>query len=116
MAVYNVYKPNEVGSVVVPVAVSASDTFAVQPTGKYVLVVINAGGSPDNVVIDDPVTPLPAGAAASGTFADIAQAVANGTTKAFQIEAARHAAGGVVTVTNSFITTVTAYVLGPFAG
>jgi hypothetical protein len=114
MAAYNVYKPNEVGLAVVPVAVSAADTIAVQPNGKYVLVVNNAGGSPDTVVIDDPNTVVPLGAAASSTFADISQAVAAGTLKAFAFDAARHGAGGVVNITNSFITTVTAYVLGPF--
>lgn len=115
MATYPVYKPNEVGAVVAPVAVSASDTFPVLPSGKYVIVIINAGGSPDNITIDDPTTPVPLGGPASSTFADITQTVTNATTKAFMIEAARHGAGGLVTVTNSFITTVTAYVLGPFA-
>lgn len=114
MAVYNVYKPTEAGVAIVPVAVSAADTFPVGTSGEYELVVVNGGGSPDNVAIDDPTTPLPAGAAASTTFADVAQAVANGTNKAFRVPAGRFGNAGVVNVTHSFITTVTAYVLGPF--
>jgi hypothetical protein len=115
MATYNVGSPTPSGVVVAPIAVSASDTFPVQQGGKYVLVVRNGGGSPDTVVVDDPNTALPTGAAPSSTFADISKSVVNATEQAFLIDANRHRdpVTGLVTVTHSFITTVTAVVYGP---
>jgi hypothetical protein len=118
VATPNIYRPGAAGLAVVPVAVAASDSFAVQPSGLYLYYLVNGGGSPDNVVIDDPNTPLPVGAAASTTFADVAQTVANGANRVFLVDAARHRdpTTGLVTVTHSFITSVTAVVFGPFSG
>jgi hypothetical protein len=99
-----------------PIAVSATDTIPVQSSGRYLLIVRNAGGTVDNVSIDDPNTTVPPGSAASSTFADVIGTVPITTGEmSWILDAARHrdAATGNITVTHSFITTVTAVVIGP---
>ncbi|MFC6017799.1 hypothetical protein ACFP2T_16480 [Plantactinospora solaniradicis] len=93
-----------------PAAVSSSDTIAssiLGTLGAY-LVVINAGGSPDNVTVSDSgFTP------AANPASTSANAVANGTTEVMYISPkAVNPSTGVVTVTHSFTTSVT-YVLLP---
>jgi hypothetical protein len=55
MAALTVFNPTNTGTVYTTTAVSASDTIAAAslgPRGGYLLV-LNAGGSPDSVVISD---------------------------------------------------------------
>lgn len=95
--------------------VSASDRFAATQGRKYLLRVNNGGGSPSNVVIDDPNSQLPVGGGGTaGTFADVTVAVTNGTVKSHIIDASRHMdASGWINLTFSFITSVTAEIYGP---
>src|SRR5262245_13865718 len=86
-------------------AVASSDTINVAvmgPNGCY-LEIINAGGSPDNVTISD------AGATPAGTApGTIASTVANGTSKVFWVRREQvNLATGLVTITHSFLTSVT---------
>ena len=89
------------GTLMVPVAVSASDTFNVDP-GGLILEVINGGGSPDTVTVVDPGT-TPAGSAATNP----SQAVAAATRREFKIGPQFANSSGVITVTHSFTTSVT---------
>lgn len=86
-------------------SVSASDTVSIAQLGQYGadLIVINGGASPDTVAISDAgKTPAANAGSTSGG------SVTNGTTKSFHIS--RQAADpttGLVTVTHSFTTSVT---------
>jgi hypothetical protein len=89
------------------VAVAATDTINVSqmgPNGCY-LEVLNGGGSPDNVTISDAGV-TPAGSPLTGgTFP---QTVTNGTNRVFHIRREQvNPTTGNVTVTHSFITSVT---------
>jgi len=88
-------------------AVAATDTIAeavMGPLGVY-LEVINGGGSPDNVTISDAGL-TPAGSPLTGgTFP---QTVTNGTNRVFFIARSQlHPSTRLVTITHSFITSVT---------
>lgn len=93
------------GGVATPGApVSASDTIAQSVMGPLgcILEILNGGASPDNMTISDAsVTSSGAGAAAN------APSVTNGTNKVFVIRPIQADPTGVVTVTHSFITSVT---------
>jgi hypothetical protein len=89
------------GTLMVPVAVSASDTINVDPAG-LILEVINGGGSPDTVTVVDPGA-TPAGSAATSPT----QAVAAATRREFRIGPQFANTSGVITVTHSFTTSVT---------
>lgn len=99
-----------------PTAVGASDVIPVAVTGKYLLIVRNGGGTVDNVSIDDPNTPLPPGAAANATFADVIGTVPITTGEmSWTLDAGRFRDGaGNINLTHSFTTTVTAVCIGPF--
>ncbi len=110
MALLTATRPAATGTTWTPAAVAASDTISASDLGQNgaVLIVINGGGSPDNVTVSDAGL-TPAGNAATTA----AVAVANGTTKAIFISPrAVNLSTGVVTVTHSFTTSVT-YVLLP---
>jgi hypothetical protein len=96
-------------------AVGASDTIPVAPTGKYLLIVKNAGGSPDNMVIDDPTTPGAVGATAVQN-PDVSTTIPATTgERHFELEAQRFRdVNGNINVTHSFTTTVTCIVYGPY--
>jgi len=113
MATYTVQTVTEAGVVPTYTAVAASDTFtpATADLDKtHILHVKNAGGSSDTVTVDDPssVTPI----AATAFNADQTGAVANATERVFRIDPrrCRNAGTGLITVTHSFTTTVTAAV------
>ena len=89
------------GTLMVPQAVSASDTFTADADG-LILEVINGGASPDTVTVVDPGT-TPAGSAATNPT----QSVAAGARRHFRIGPQFANSSGVVTVTHSFTTTVT---------
>ncbi len=110
MALLTATRPVAAGTAWSPAAVSASDTISANDLGALgaFLVVINGGGSSDNVTVSDSGT-TPAGNAATTP----ANAVANGTTEIMYISPrAVNLATGLVTVTHSFTTSVT-YVLLP---
>lgn len=96
--------PTQNGTVIAPAAVSASDTIdrsIMGPKGCY-LKIINGGGSPDTVAISD-ASIAPSGSPATPP----GSAVANGTSKSFHIKPEQvNPATGLVTVTNSFTTSV----------
>lgn len=105
MALLTSIRPTSVGVAVTGTAVSASDTIAAADLGTNgaFLVVINAGGSPDTVaILDGGSTPAGnAGVSAGGS-------VTNATTKVFFISPKMiNPSTLVVTVTHSFLTTVT---------
>lgn len=109
MALLTATRPTATGVAWTPAAVSASDTISASDLGSLgaYLVVINGGGSPDNVTVSDSGA-TPAGNAATTT----AVAVTNATTKAIFISPrAVNPSTGVVTVTNSFTTSVTCVLL-----
>lgn len=110
MAALGATVPTAVGVAYAGAAVAASDTIAAAHLGTRGahLVIINGGGSTDNVEVSD------ASLSQAGNPADTtAVAVAAGTAKAIYISPrAVDPVTGLVTVTNSFITTVT-YVLLP---
>jgi hypothetical protein len=89
------------GTLMVPAAVSASDTITADPQG-LILEVINGGGSPDTVTIVDAGT-TPAGSVATNPT----QAVAAGTRREFRLGPQYANTSGVITVTHSFTTSVT---------
>ena len=89
------------GTLMVPAAVSASDTIQLT-SGSIILEVINGGASPDTVTIVDPgSTPAGNPGTATGT------AVAAGTRREWLLTTADANSSGIVTVTHSFTTSVT---------
>ena len=105
MALLTVQNSTIAGFVPTYGAVSASDTFP--NDGRTILYIKNAGGSPDVVAIDS-VT-----ACNQGSDHDGGSSVTNATEKCFgPFDPTRFNTGtGVVTVTNSFITSVTCAVI-----
>lgn len=89
------------GTLMVPVAVSASDTITADPQG-LILEVINGGASPDTVTIVDPGT-TPAGSTATNPT----QSVAASTRREFRLGPQYANSSGVITVNHSFTTSVT---------
>jgi hypothetical protein len=110
MALLTATVPTAAGVTWTPAAVSASDTISSSDLGDRgaYLIVINGGGSSDNVTVSD------SGSTPGGNTATTAAvAVANGTTKAIFISPRKvNPSTSVVTVTHSFTTSVT-YVLIP---
>ena len=89
------------GTLMVPVAVSASDTINADSRG-LILEVINGGGSPDVVTIVDP------GLTAAGSAAtNPSQSVAAGTRREFFLGPQFQNNSGIITVQHSFTTSVT---------
>jgi hypothetical protein len=105
MAALTFITPTNTGALSAPTAVAASDTIAQSSMGKLgcYLDIINGGGSSDTVAWSDAGT-TPAG----NTTAGGGGPVANGAARTFFIsrEAAAPATG-LVTVTHTFITSVT---------
>jgi hypothetical protein len=110
MATYTVQQVSEAGTLGTYTAVSATDTFTPLNDLPHILHVKNAGGSSDTVTVDDPnsVTPV----AATAFNPDPTGVVANATERFFRIDPrrCRNSGTGLVTVTHSFTTTVTAAV------
>lgn len=110
MALLTITQPTTAGVLGTPTAVSSSDTVntaALGGRGAY-LMVINAGGSPDTVNISDSSATQAGGSNSTG----FGGAVAAATTRFFFIGPnAVNIATGVVTVTHSFTTTVTCYLI-----
>src|SRR5215203_2354585 len=86
------------GTLMVPAAVSASDTINVDPSG-LILEVINGGGSPDTVTVLDPgSTPAGTGSLGGGQ----SQSVLNGTRREFKLVPQFANTSGIITVTPNF--------------
>jgi len=105
MAALTATTPVRTGVATPGAAVSASDTIAASLLGSLgaFLEILNGGGSPDTMSISDAsVTPTGAAAAANGP------SVTNGTNKVFLIRPQQaDPITGLVTITHSFITSVT---------
>jgi hypothetical protein len=96
--------PSANGTAVTGAAVAASDTIAQSIMGGRgcLLEILNGGGSPDVVAISDAgLTPAGSSPILPGS------SVTNGTNKVFVIRPEQVASNGLVTVTHTFITTVT---------
>jgi hypothetical protein len=109
MALLTAITPAAAGSAWSPAAVSASDTIAAADLGTLgaYLVIVNGGGSPDNVSVLDPNLDVMGNA---GTV--VANAVANATTEVMYISPkAVNPSTNVATVTHSFTTSVTCVLL-----
>lgn len=89
------------GTLMVPAAVSASDTFVADSRG-LILEVINGGGSPDTVTVVDPGLTA-AGSAATNPSASVAA----GARREFLLGSQFQNTSGIITVTHSFTTSVT---------
>lgn len=110
MALLTATRPTAAGVVWTPAAVSASDTISAADLGSNGawLVIINGGGSPDTVTVQD-ASLTPAGNAAT----NLTNSVTNATTEVMYIPPKTvNTTTLVTTVTHSFTTTVT-YVLLP---
>lgn len=110
MAALTMTTPTAAGVAYTPAAVSASDTIsdAQLGTGGCYLIIVNGGGSPDTVTVQD-ASLTPSGNAAT----NLTNSVTNGTTEIMYIPArTKNTTTGVTTVTHSFTTSVT-YVLLP---
>ena len=110
MAALSAIVPTKVGATYALAAVAASDTIASSLLGTLGahLIITNGGGSPDVVAISDSGL-TPAGQAGAST----GDTVTNGTSQVFFISPKQvDPVSGNVTVTHSFITTVT-YALLP---
>lgn len=96
-------------------AVGASDVIPVAPNARYLLIVKNAGGTPDNVVIDDPTFVAPVGSTTPGN-ADVSTTVPATTgERHWELDSNRFRdASGNINLTHSFTTSVTCIVYGPF--
>lgn len=110
MATYTVQSVAEAGTLGTYTAVSATDTFTPLNNQPHILHVKNAGASPDTVTVDDPnsVTPI----AATAFNPDQTGSVVNATERFFRIDPLRckNTGTGLITVTHSFTTSVTAAV------
>jgi hypothetical protein len=96
-------------------AVGASDTIPVGSTGKYLLIVKNAGGSADVVVVDDPTSGTGPPGAATPMNPDLSHSVPATTgERHFLLSAERFRdINGNINITHSFQTSVTCIVYGP---
>ena len=95
-------------------AVGASDTVPVGATGKYLMIVKNAGGSADSMVVDDPTSQSPVGST-TPLNPDITVSVPATTgERHVLLDAARlRDVNGNINITHSFTTSVTCIVYGP---
>lgn len=101
MALLTNVQPIGFGTLMVPAAVSASDTINADPRG-VILEVINGGASPDTVTVVDP------GLTAAGSSATNPSAsVAAGARREFFLGPQFQNSSGIITVTHSFTTSVT---------
>lgn len=107
MALLTVQVPTQAGITPANNAVSSSDTFAATTGHSYLLQVINAGGSSDTVVIDDPNSTDPGSAVAFNP--DQSVVVPNGQQRMIEVKPGRvkNTTTGLVTITHSFTTSVT---------
>ena len=112
MATLTAIQPVLAGTVeTAPVAAAGGgDDFVAIPGGEYLLRVINGGGSPITVTLDDPNTQNPGSATAFNP--DVAITVTNGTTKAISIigrdvTRLRNTTTGKISIAYSGVTTVT---------
>lgn len=114
MAVITPVSPNAIGVAPTPQALTAADTIPVNPGAVYYLVVSNTTASVLTVVIDDPTTPQPEGAAAINPDVSQTVPITNGL-KVFKIRSSRFRDGnGNVNLANTnFAAGTTAYVIGP---
>lgn len=91
-----------------PAAVAASDTIAqavLGPNGAL-LSINNGGGSSDTITISDAGSTAAGNALASGAITGLS--VANGASKVFRLQMSQvNPATGLITITHSFITSVT---------
>lgn len=91
------------GTLLVPAAVSGSDTVGAPGGGAYILEVINGGGSTDTVVIVDPGT-----TAAGNSATNPGVGVLAGTRRHFRLDDYDvNPATQMITITHSFTTSVT---------
>jgi hypothetical protein len=94
-------------------AAGGGDVFPAVQGASYLLRVINGGGSPITVTLDDPSTQSPPGATAFNP--DVAIPVTNGTTKSIKITSSdvnrlRNPTTGNIAIAYSGVTTVTVQV------
>lgn len=104
MATLTATVPSRLGTLSPGDAVAASDIVPASALGVNgaLLEVINGGGSPDSVTISD------AGASPVGTpVVTYPATVTNGTNRVFTLSPKQADASGNITITHSFITTVT---------
>lgn len=97
--------PTRAGTASPGAAVASTDTIAVALLGSFgaILEILNGGGSSDSMTISD-ASSTPTGAAAAAN----APSVANGTNKVFLVlPRMADPTTGLVTITHSFITSVT---------
>ena len=109
MALLTPVSSSAAGTAVTATAVSGSDTIALSSLGSNgaLLLVLNGGGSPDTVAISDSGF-TQAGNAGSSSGGS----VTNATNKLFYISPrAANLTTGLVTVTHSFTTSVTCYLI-----
>ena len=110
MATYTVQEITATGITPSYTAVSASDTFTPPSDNSYVILhVKNGGGSSDTVVVDDPNTGSPPGTPVAFN-PDLSVSVTNGQERMIEIDPSRftNSSTGLITVTHSFTTSVTA--------
>ena len=114
MALLTVQVPPSTAAAFTPTysAVSASDTFAMASGHSYLLIVRNAGGSPDTVTIDDPNSADPGAATAFNPDATGSVPATTGE-RWFKLNPARfkNVSTGLCTITHSFQTSVTCAVV-----
>jgi hypothetical protein len=96
-------------------AVASADTIPVGSGGKYLLIVKNAGGSPDSVVVDDPTSGTgPVGSTTPGNPDLTVSVPATTGERHILLVADRHRdVNGNINITHSFVTSVTCIVYGP---
>jgi len=113
MALIPVVNPTLAGVTYVSTAASVSDTFAAQQGATY-LVNIECVAT-NTVTFKDINTPLPPGAAANATFADVAVVVGANTKKSVKVSANRflNSGTGLVNITAANATSTTYTILGP---
>lgn len=96
--------PTRAGVLTPGAAVSASDVIPASALGNNgaLLEILNGGGSPDSITISD------SGSSPAGTpVTNYAASVTNATNKVFKLSPKQADANGNITITHSFITSVT---------
>jgi hypothetical protein len=113
MALLATFNVTEAGGAPTFVAAAGGGDTCRVPSGGTFLVVKNGGGSPINVTIDDPLTPVPGGSAANN---DTVVAVPNAGERWIALNPQRHVnpSTGLASITYSDVTSVTiACINGP---